>query len=994
MKIRFRAVVVAWGILAVASGVWAKPKPKATKPAVQAPGNLAPKAKITADSVYSNKYAPKFVADGIIPKQGAKDDIGRVWVVQGTTHRNHAKLTFEWKEPVTVAEVVYYGRTGWDEGENFKDYTVTVDDVKKPLAKGKLKSGHGPQRISLGSPTSLRKLTLNFTSSYGGPNPGASEVQVYSVSPPDKVLGKFAAQTGSAPESEELAAAAREGKLGFDKLVLVQRYEMSPSHVYTYHSEAYKPGGGLYVMSLADGKLTKIVDSPNGQILDCDLSYDGREILFSWKQGGREYKQQFNRCLPPDRKPEHQYRIWRINVDGTGLTPLTGTGSNNCNPCWLPDGGIAFLSDRKPAFAYCFVTTSPVLYRMDRDGLHQKRLSANYLNDFTPSVLNSGRIIYSRWEYVDRPAIPIQSLWTINPDGTGLSGYYGNRVLGPATFMEARAIPDSAKILCVLTSHNGPCRGGIGIIDRAQGSNAQAAIRNLTPDVNVGLVDKGNGNSFRGPYESPFPLDKEFFLVSNRGTTLVRDYDGTKSATLVRPIDGMGFYSARPIRPRSRPPLFESSLPPAETTEPWATVFMQDVYNGLEPHVKRGEVKRIAVVQEIEKSQFAPQARPAGGNIAAFGFQFPLVSCGATYAPKKLWGYVPVEEDGSAYFKVPTGKPIYFMAIDAEGRAVQRMRSFTHLMPGETQSCVGCHDSRNEVAASRTRAVALERTPHELTPPEWGATGFSFPHIVQPVLDRNCIKCHNARKSPKGIDLTGDRTDFFNVAYEHLARRGTWGEKNPYVHGLPLAKRTEGRSPYTSWIATINGTEYNILMVKPKEWGSHASKLSEILRSGHPDKDGKPRINVPERQRQRIYAWIDLNVPYYHTSNSNYQYNIGCRQMVPADLTKTLARVAKDRCASCHKDGKVPRQFYLRIEKPELNSFLLAPLAKTAGGTEKCGKPIFASQEDVDYQAILKTFQPLHKMLADKPRMDMVDIGTRDLGPGPRKETTATSIVD
>ncbi len=999
MKTRLRVVIVAWGILTVASGVGAKPKAKAAKPAVGVPGNLAPRAKITADSVYSAKYAAKFVADGIVPAQGGRDDIGRVWVVRGDTHRQHAKLTFEWKQPVTVAEVVYYGRTGWDPNENFKDYVVLVDDAPKPIAKGQLKSGHGPQRIPLGAPTRLRKLTLQFTSSYGGPNPGASEVQVFSASPSDKVLGKFMTVPGEVGESAELAEELRAGKLGFDKLLLVHRREINCSHVYTYHSEGYKAGGGLYVLSLKDGKLTKLVDSPNGQILDCELSYDGREVLFSWKQGAREYKQQFNRCLPPDRKPEHQYRIWRINIDGTGLTPLTDTGSNNMNPCWLPDGGIAFLSDRKPAFAYCFVTTSPVLYRMERDGSKQRRLSANYLNDFSPSVLHSGRIVYSRWEYVDRPAIPIQSLWTINPDGTGLSGLFGNRVLDPGTFMQARSIPGSHKLLCTLAAHNGACRGAIAVIDPSHGPNAQEGIQNLTLDVKIGRVDKGNGNSgprpSGGPYETPFPLDDKHFLVSKRGRLLVRDYEGEQQATVINVRDGIGWYCAQPVRSRPRPPLFESGLPPADKAEPWATVFMQDVYIGLEPHVKRGEIKQIAVVQEIEKSQFAPQASPSKHNIAAFGFQFPLVSCGATYAPKRHWGTVKVEQDGSACFKVPTGKPIYFMALDAEGRAVQRMRSFTHFMPGETQSCVGCHDSRNEVAASRTRAVALERKAHDLTPPEWGATGFSFPHIVQPVLDRNCIGCHNAREAPKGIDLTGDRTDFFNVAYEHLARRGTWGEKDPYVHGLPTAQRKEGRSPYTSWIATINGTEYNILMIKPKEWGSHASKLSEIIRSGHPDKDGKPRFHMPDRERRRIYAWIDLNVPYYHTSNSNYQYHIGCRQMVPKDLNKTLARVAKDRCASCHKGGKIPRQFYLRIEKPQLNSFLLAPLAESAGGTEKCGKAIFASPQDADYQAILKTFQPLHKMLADKPRLDMVDIGTKGLGTkGPREETTATGIDD
>ena len=98
----------------------------------------------------------------------------------------------------------------------------------------------------------------------------------------------------------------------------------------------------------------------------------------------------------------------------------------------------------------------------------------------------------------------------------------------------------------------------------------------------------------------------------------------------------MGFYNARPIRTRPKPPIRPSTLP--EQTDNWATVIMQDVYNGLEPHVKQGEIKQICVVQEIEKSKMAET------KYRAFGFQFPVVSCGATYAPKKIWGYVPVTD--------------------------------------------------------------------------------------------------------------------------------------------------------------------------------------------------------------------------------------------------------------------------------------------------------------------------------------------------------------
>jgi hypothetical protein len=410
----------------------------------------------------------------------------------------------------------------------------------------------------------------------------------------------------------------------------------------------------------------------------------------------------------------------------------------------------------------------------------------------------------------------------------------------------------------------------------------------------------------------------------------------------------------------------------------WAAVFMQDVYNGLEPHVKRGEIKQIAVVQEIEKSTHTPQnnQRPDGPgmrNIAVFGFQFPLVSCGATYAPKKVWGMADVGEDGSAAFRVPSEVPIYFLALDGEGRAVQRMRSFTHLMPGEVQGCVGCHADRNSAVPRAAKPRTTHVTPQELRQPPWGVKGFSYPEVVQGVLDRHCVKCHNEREQPAGVDLTGDMTDFFNVSYDVLCRTGTQGEKNWMSHGSPSGAeydRVRGMSPYVEWIWTINGAETNILEIAPRRWGSPASKLAEIIRSGHPDKDGKPRVDVPDEDRRRVYLWMDLNIPYYGTSSSNHKAQLGSRRMMPLDLDATLGEVAARRCTECHAQG-VPRKFYTRVTKPENNNFLLAPLAKEAGGTGMCGKPVFLSTADPDYQKILRTFAPIHALLKERPRADM-----------------------
>jgi hypothetical protein len=410
----------------------------------------------------------------------------------------------------------------------------------------------------------------------------------------------------------------------------------------------------------------------------------------------------------------------------------------------------------------------------------------------------------------------------------------------------------------------------------------------------------------------------------------------------------------------------------------WATVVMQDVYHGLEPEVQRGEIKQVAVVQEIEKSTHTPQNNqcldgPGMRNIAVFGFQFPLVSCGATYAPKKVWGFADVDGDGSAAFRVPSEVPIYFLALDGEGRALQRMRSFTHFMPGEVQGCVGCHADRNSAASHAGRRLAFSGPVQKLQPPAWGVKGFSYQEVVQGVFDRNCIECHNEREQAGNVDLTGDMTDFFNVSYDILCRTGTQGERNWIRHGSPSGPEFDhvrGMSPYAEWIWTINGAGHNVLEIAPRRWGSPASKLAEIIRSGHPDEKGDPQVNVPDEDRRRVYLWLDLNVPYYGTSSSNHKARLGSRRMMPLDLDTTLDEVATRRCASCHQDG-IPRKFYTRVINPEHNSFLLAPLAQAAGGTQKCSQAVFQSKDDPDYQKILRNFTPIHQLLTARPRADM-----------------------
>ncbi len=389
---------------------------------------------------------------------------------------------------------------------------------------------------------------------------------------------------------------------------------------------------------------------------------------------------------------------------------------------------------------------------------------------------------------------------------------------------------------------------------------------------------------------------------------------------------------------------------PGANRPDWASVLVEDVYRGLELDRATTHIDRIAVVQELEKSQFADVKQ------RAFGFQFPVVSCGATYAPKKVWGFADVEIDGSAHFVVPARVPIYFMALDERGRAVQRMRSFTHFMPGEQQGCIGCHADRN-YTTPRTTALPLaaQRAPQPLVPPEWGVRGFSYAHIVQPVLDQHCSECHQAPLPEGGVDLSGDKTDFFNVSYETLARQGQ-----------------PGANPYTKWIPTFNGQEANILEVHPRHWGSPASRLADLILEGHPDQDGQARVDVDDAGARRVFTWIDLNVPYYGTSSSNHYDLPGCRQLMPTDLEQVLQVVAQRRCITCHASS-IPRADFVRISNPQHNSFLSAPLAKSAGGSQRCSQVVFESTEDPDYQAVLATFHTVDELLQQRPRMDMID---------------------
>ncbi|OVE80643.1 hypothetical protein BVY04_05370, partial [bacterium M21] len=376
-------------------------------------------------------------------------------------------------------------------------------------------------------------------------------------------------------------------EIGVSGMVVVVRNFIKSSHNYTYFNEGFRAGGGLYRYD-KDG-FTQLIDSKKGEILDCELSYDGTKALFSWKKDGGT-----------------NYDIYTINVDGTDLTQITKHPANDFNASWLPDGAIALLSDRDNNYAYCMHSSSAVLYRMELDGSKLKRLSANYLSDIAPHVMNDGKIMYCRWEYVDRFQIPCQGLWAQNPDGTGLTHLYGGRLLSPVTISEAKSVPGTNKIIATLTGHNGAICGGIGVIDPAKGAHSLESVTTILGEMVP--FGRQNKRTEKQMYEFPYPVNEEVFLVSNNGAIELSSYDGKEVVQLIGkdqgPAEGpLGFYAALPIKKRQREPIIESALPQGNVPKV-AKLVMQDVYMGLEEEIKkgtlaRGDIKQIRIVQGL-----------------------------------------------------------------------------------------------------------------------------------------------------------------------------------------------------------------------------------------------------------------------------------------------------------------------------------------------------------------------------------------------------------
>ena len=637
-------------------------------------------------------------------------------------------------------------------------------------------------------------------------------------------------------------------------LLYVLRPQYKPDHHNTetmfqtgeINTGSFEPGAALKVVDLRSGEVRVVVDAAAGSVRDPDVYFDGHTIVFSMRRGIAD-----------------DYHLYEVNADGSGLRQLTrAAGVTDIDPIYLPDDSIAFSSTREPKYCMCNRHIMANLYRMERDGANIRQIGKSTLFEGQSSLMPDGRILYNRWEYVDRNFGDAQGLWTVYPDGTSHSVYWGNNTESPGAVLNPYVIPGTEQVLCVFGSCHDRPWGALAIVDRRLGLDARPPVIRMWPRDAIQYVGEGDQACFNidtfkcvmPKYEDPFPLSAKYFLCSrmtgNGEEMGIYLLDVFGNEILIHQ-EAPGCYDPMPLAPRARPGAVPERR---DYTDEAGYFYVADVYRGTHMRgVARGTIKSLRVVESPEKRFWtAPPWNGQGQEAPAMNWH--------DFSNKRILGTVPVEEDGSAYFKVPAGKFVYFQLLDEQGMMVQSMRSGTIIQPGEKQGCVGCHEERRTAApvAGAGEAAALKRPASELNGWHGAPRTFSYTRDVQPVFDTFCVKCHDyGTEGAKKLNLSGDRDLVFNASYNELWRKG-------YIHVIG-AGPAQTQQPYS--------------------WGAHASKLTESMLKQKDD------LKIDAESLERVITWLDLNAPYYPEYASAYPANLAGRSPLDDAQVKRLGEL-------------------------------------------------------------------------------------------------------
>ncbi|MBI5385577.1 MAG: discoidin domain-containing protein [Verrucomicrobia bacterium] len=899
--------------------------------------SFAESALITASSVYDDSYRAEFAFDG---------DLNTRWASGGQA-RLPAWLQFDLGSVMAFDRIVIHWETACA-----TEYEIQTSETGTAWRTVLRKTGGQAGKTEF-SGLAARGRFVRISALKPK---GFSHVSIWEVEFPEShvvaVLTSARQATAEKRARQMRETLARITQSGAKEIVFAARrvvgehwyanfgyYAAASKKPYFGTEKLYRDGAKLYRLNLENRQLATLLDDPQGGIRDPQVHYDGRKILFAYRQGGTE-----------------NFHLYEINCDGSGLRQLTDGPFDDIEPSYLPDGGIVFVSSRAKRWVNCWTTQVAVLHRCDADGRNIRDLSSNNEHDNTPWPLPDGRILYTRWEYVDRSQVHYHHLWTANPDGTGQTVYFGN--LHPGVVMiDAKPIPGTEKIVASFSPGHGQTEhaGWIAVVDPKGGPDAQSFAKRITA-----------GQDFCDPWA----LSEDCFLAA-RGSSIVL-VDGSGNALELGQLPaadikaGLLAHEPRPMAARERERVIPARANPAEPT---GRFVLANVYDGRNmAGVKPGEIKKLLVLETLPKP------------INFTGGMEPL-SYGGTFTLERILGTVPVEADGSACFEAPALRSLFFVALDEKDLAVKRMQSFTTLMPGETTGCVGCHEHRVKPPAwdNRRRLLALAREPSRLTPISDVPEVLDFPRDVQPILDRHCLKCHDCDQRQGGVVLSGDRGPHYSLSYFTLTARD---------------QLADGRNRAISSYA-------------PRKLGSGGSALMAKLEPAHHD------VKLSPLEKKTVRLWIDIGAPYPGTYAAlgcgmigGYDQNTLDRSAEAWPSTQTAMESIRRRCASCHTGLRTlpvsvcdeivappwedmsphdPRRRFSRhllynLTRPEKSPLLLAALAKEAGGLALCRADkentnsvvaVFKTTADPDYVKMLAAIAEAKKQLEEIKRFDM-----------------------
>lgn len=675
--------------------------------------------------------------------------------------------------------------------------------------------------------------------------------------------------------------------LDFDRIIFIKhnRTRRGDNHMIDqYLGLNAEARGGIYLLEnpfsddakhislLADvpvsnGRLKDKLLEDAGSFISLDLDYDANEILFAYTEAVNcGYPQKNTDWRTWDYWPqESAYHVFNAKIeekDGrtalSELKMLTDGRHNDFDACFLPSGRIVFMSERIGGNVRCGARMCPTytLHAMMRDGSDIIPLSWHETNEWHPSVDNNGMIVYTRWDYVDRDSDIAHHIWHCFPDGRDPRSYHGNypavREMRPWMEQSIRAIPESHLYICTASPHHGQAYGTLMIIDLQKNDDrAMSQLKRITPEICMpeseiapGIPKYNKQTKTAEVYGNPWPLNENYYIcvydskASIHGIYLVDSF-GNKELLYQDPT--IGCIDPIPLKPRKRPPAI-----PVRTTQAMAdrisgedlsegVVTIMNIYEGEFPFPEGTKIKELRIVNIFSKCN--PD------------LDEPTIGHAHQSVARGVLGTVPVEEDGSAHFKMPTGAPVYFQVLDENGLCVMNMRSDTYLHPGETMGCIGCHEPKSDTPRNvgTKTPMAMKRAPSKIKPEDEGSYPLTFPRLVQPVLDKKCVGCHgDDAKRQEASAKTGKKVPF-GLRGDVFGQYG-WSEAmlslNNYAWGMHGGNGTGLKR---------NKRSYSI----PGKDGARVSKLYNILSKGHHN------VMLTDEEMRRITLWLDCNSNFY-----------------------------------------------------------------------------------------------------------------------------------